>query len=85
MLLLAAELGGYTEEVICTRSSMDRAFDYGSKGCRFESCRVHHLFVYCNRYLRLSVQKRFIVVLNLGLTSGMLLRTLCNPHAMNLG
>jgi hypothetical protein len=46
---------------------------------------VHHLFVYCNRYLRLSVQKRVIVVLNLGLTSGMLLRTLCNPHAMNLG
>jgi hypothetical protein len=37
-LVLVAQSGGYTEAVIRTRSSMDRAFDYVSKGCRFDSC-----------------------------------------------
>ncbi len=23
-------------------AQLDRAFDYGSKGCKFESCRVRH-------------------------------------------
>jgi hypothetical protein len=35
-------LDSYAIMAICTRSSVDRASDFGSEGREFESCRVRH-------------------------------------------
>jgi hypothetical protein len=32
----------FLKEYVCARSSTDRAVDFGSEGCRFESCRARH-------------------------------------------
>lgn len=46
---LVVDVVPYSQE-LSARSSMDRAFASGAKGCRFESCRAHRLVPHFARF-----------------------------------